>query len=592
MSLNTDLADLFKRFAALLEIKGEPVFKAIAFSKVSRILDSLTYDIREAIEKGTLGEIEGIGASSRRIIEEFCKSGSSSDYESLASSIPAGLLPMLQIPSLGPKTISLFWKQRNITCLEELSKALESGALAGLKGVGDKKLEAIKQGIAMRAQAAARMGIAEAIPVAAGLLARVRELKQVKRAEVAGSMRRRKETIGDVDIVCSLKEGGKGSDVTSAFVKSPQVAKVLVEGPTKASVITGNGLQVDIRVVPDENFGAALLYFTGSKDHNVRIRGLAQDKGMTLNEWGLYKLSEYDRAKKKTGEAPDLKPVASKTEAEIYRKLGMSCIEPEMREDRGEVDLALNNALPKLIEKADYRGDLHCHTTASDGSASIEQMAEAAMARGYQFLAITDHSKSQAIANGLTVERLLAHVEEIRKASDRLKGIKLLAGSEVDILVDGRLDYEDAVLKELDFVVASPHVSLKQDESKATDRIVRAIENRYVSLIGHPTGRLINGRAGLPLNFSRIYKAARETGTALEINSGWPRLDLNDVNARGAIDAGVMLSINTDAHAIAHLDEIGLGISVARRAWVTRQHVINCMSAGELEKFVQAKRKH
>jgi DNA polymerase (family 10) len=374
-------------------------------------------------------------------------------------------------------------------------------------------------------------------------------------------------------------------------VKSPEVSKVLGEGPTKASVLTVNGLQVDMRVVPDENFGAALLYFTGSKDHNVRIRGLAQDKGMTLNEWGLYKLSEYDKAKKKTGEAPDLNPIASKTEADIYKKLGMAYIEPEMREDRGEVDLALKNKLPKLIERSDYRGDLHCHTTASDGTESIEKMAEAAVARGYEFLAITDHSKSQVIANGLTVERLLAHVKEMRKVSQRLKNIKLLAGVEVDILVDGRLDYEDAVLKELDFVVASPHVSLKQEETKATDRIVRAIENRYVNVIGHPTGRLINARNGLPLNFKRIFEAAKQTGTALEINAGWPRLDLNDVNARGAIDAGVMLSINTDAHSIAGLDELGLGLSVARRAWVTKEHVINCMSAGELAKFIEKKRK-
>jgi DNA polymerase (family 10) len=590
MSLNQDLADLFKRFAALLEIKGEPVFKAIAFSKVSRILESMSSDIREAVEKGTLDEIEGIGASSKRVIEEFCKTGKSSDYDSLAGSVPAGLLPMLQIPSLGPKTISMFWKQRNITCIEELSKALESGALNGLKGVGDKKLEAIKQGIAMRAQAAMRMGIGDAIPVAAALLARVREMKPVKQAEIAGSLRRRKETIGDVDIVCSLKDGSQGAEVTAAFVKSPEVSKVLGEGPTKASVLTVNGLQVDMRVVPDENFGAALLYFTGSKDHNVRIRGLAQDKGMTLNEWGLYKVSEFEKAKKKTGEAPQLKPLASKTEAEIYKKLGMAYVEPEMREDRGEVDLALNSKLPRLIERSDYRGDLHSHTTASDGAESIEKMAEAAIARGYEFLAITDHSKSQVIANGLTVERLIAHIKEIRRVSDRLKKIKLLAGVEVDILVDGRLDYEDAVLKELDFVVASPHVSLKQDETKATDRVLRAIENRYVNVIGHPTGRLINARNGLPLNFKRVFERAKQTGTALEINAGWPRLDLNDVHARGAIEAGVLLSINTDAHSIPGLDELGLGLSVARRAWATKDHVINCMPAGELMKFIARKR--
>jgi DNA polymerase (family X) len=349
-------------------------------------------------------------------------------------------------------------------------------------------------------------------------------------------------------------------------------------------------LQVDLRVVPAENFGAALLYFTGSKDHNVRIRGLAQDMGMTLNEWGLYDLDAYEKADRKTGAAPKLKPIASRTETEVYKKLGMAFVEPEMREDRGEVDLALKNKLPKLIERSDYRGDLHAHTTASDGTATIEQMAQAAIALGYEYLAITDHSKSQVIANGLSVERLLAHAKEIRRVSDRLGGkIKLLAGVEVDILVDGRLDYEDAVLKELDFVVASPHVSLKQDASKATDRIVRAIENRYVNVIGHPTGRLINSRAGLPLDFARVYKAAADTGTALEINSGYPRLDLNDVHARGAIEAGVMLSINTDTHSPS-FEEVTWGLGVARRAWATKEHVINCLELAQLLLFVQGKR--
>jgi DNA polymerase (family 10) len=591
MALNHDLSDLFRTMAAIMEIKGEPVFKAIAFSKVSRILGDMTIDLRDAVEKGTLDQIEGVGASSRRIIEEFVRTGKSSDYDELYASIPPGLIPMLQIPGLGPKTIALFWKQRGITSIDELIKAIDSGALAGLKGIGEKKLESIKQGIAMREQAAKRMGIGEALPIAQEIVRSVRGLPQVKQAEVAGSLRRRKETIGDVDIVCACKAGANCADVTAAFVKFPQVSKILGEGTTKASIVTAGGLQVDLRVVPIENFGAALLYFTGSKDHNVQIRGLAQDKGLTLNEWGLYKLDEYEKAAKKTGEAPQLKPVASKTEADVYKKLGMAFVEPEMREARGEVDLALNNKLPKLIERSDYRGDLHCHTTASDGTASIEQMALAAIERGYEFLAITDHSKSQVIANGLTPERLLKHIKEIHKVGEKLgKKIKLLAGAEVDILVDGRLDYEDAVLAELDFVVASPHVSLKQDADKATDRIVRAIESKYVNVIGHPTGRLINSRAGLPLDFARVFKAAAATGTALEINAGYPRLDLSDTNSRGAIEAGVMLAIDTDAHSIEGFDEIELGFTVARRAWATKDHVINCMTFPQLRTFINRKR--
>ena len=591
MSLNHELADLFARMAAIMEIKGENAFKAIAFSKVGRILKDMTFDVREAVEKGTLAEINGIGKSSQKVIEDYVTTGRSVDHDELAASVPAGLLPLMEISGLGPKTISLFWKQRGITNLEELVKALGDGSLAGLKGIGEKKLEAIRQGIAFQAQSAGRMGIGEALPIAAALLARLRELADVKQAEIAGSLRRGRETIGDVDLICSLKNDTAGEIVSAQFVKFPEVQRILGQGITKASVITTGGLQVDLRMVPPENFGAALLYFTGSKDHNVKLRSRAQDMGFTLNEWGLYRLTEYDKSQKKSGEAPAIHAVASKMESDVYRKLDLEYIEPELREDHGEIDAALHKKLPKLIARADLHGDLHSHTTASDGIATIEQMAEAAMALGYEFLAITDHSKSQTIANGLSAERLLQHVKAIHKVGEKMKGIKLLAGCEVDILADGSLDYEDAILAELDIIVASPHVALKQDSIAATDRILRAIESRYVSIIGHPTGRLLNRREGLPLDFARIYKAAAETGTALEINAGYPRLDLNDTHARGAIAAGCMLAIDTDAHSTEGLNEIDLGLTVARRAWVTAKHVINCMTYKELLAFIGRKRK-
>ncbi len=590
MPLPHDLSELFRKFSAIMEIKGESVFKAIAFSKVSRLLGDMTVDIRKYHDEGKLGELEGIGASSQKIIKEYIETGRSSDFDDVAATVPAGLIDMLGIPGLGPKTIGLFWKERNISSIDELVNALSEGKLAGLKGIGDKKIEAIKQGIEMRSKAAQRMGIAEALPIAHQLVEQLRALKQVMHVEIAGSLRRRRETIGDVDLVCTLKDGARGAQVSEAFVKFPEVGRVLGQGTTKASIITHGGLQVDLRIVPADNFGAALMYFTGSKDHNVHIRGIAQDHEMTLNEWGLYKLSDYEKAEKKTGEAPKLKPLASKTEADVYKKLGMDYVEPEMREDRGEVDLALKGKLPTLITIEDYRGDLHCHTTASDGTATIEQMAEAAAARGYKYLGITDHSKSSVIANGLTVERLMAHVKQIRQISERLKTIKLLAGCEVDILADGHLDFEDAVLKELDYVVASPHVALKQDSEKSTVRLLRAIENRYVTFIGHPTGRLINARAGLPLDFERIFKAAAQSGTAMEINAGWPRLDLSDLHARAALEAGVKLSVNTDSHSIDQLDQLELGIGVARRAWATRQQVINCMDLAELKSFIVSKR--
>jgi DNA polymerase (family 10) len=391
-------------------------------------------------------------------------------------------------------------------------------------------------------------------------------------------------------LICALNSAATGEEVAAAFVKFPEVQKIQGQGATKASVITAGGLQVDLRMVPADNFGAALLYFTGSKDHNVRLRGHAQDKGLTLNEWGLYKLKEYDRAAKKTAEAPPIKPVASKTEADVYEALGMAYIEPELREAHGEVDAALAKNLPKLITLADIRGDLHTHTTASDGAASIEEMAEAAKALGYSFLAITDHSKSQVIANGLTAERLLKHVKEIHRANDRIKGITLLAGCEVDILPDGRMDFEDGILAELDIVVGSPHISLKQDEPKATERLLRAIDNPYVNIIGHPTGRLINRRAGLPIDIHKIIAAAAANGTALEINAGYPRLDLNDVNARAALSGGVMLAIDTDAHSTEELAGLSLGLTVARRAGARKENVINCMTIEQLRKFIARKR--
>ncbi len=593
MSLNHDLSELFQSMAAIMEIKGESVFKSIAFSKVSRLLKDMTLDVRKVHAEGKLDEIEGIGASSRKIIADYISTGRSVDYEELSASVPAGLIPMLQIPGLGPKTIALFWKQRDITSMEGLVKAIDEGKLDGIKGIGEKKIESIKQGIALLSQAAGRMGIVDALEIAQALLGRLKTIPRIKQAEIAGSLRRRRETVGDVDLVCCLKDGDTtgGSDVTAEFVKFPEVQRILGQGTTKASVLTTAGLQVDLRIVPADNFGAALLYFSGSKEHGVKIRGLALDHKLTLNEWGLYKLEDHEKAEKKTGEPPKLKPLASKTETDIYKKLGMVFVEPEIREDRGEVEASLANTLPALIKLTDIQGDLHSHTTASDGVNSIDEMIEAAIAKGYKFLGITDHSKSQTIANGLTADRLLKHVKSIHRIAEGYrKQIRVFAGCEVDILADGSMDYPDEVLAELDFVVGSPHIALKQEEQKATDRLKRAIENRYVNIIGHPTGRLINARAGLPVRFDELFPIAAKNGTAMEINAGYPRLDLNEINARAAIQAGVTLSINTDAHSTGGLEKMVYGIDVARRAWVTKLNVINCMTVEKLETFFAARR--
>lgn len=576
-----------------MEIKAEPVFKSIAFTKVARLLEDMTVDVRKAVEDGSIANMTGIGKSSRKIIEDYVRTGSSPDVEELKSSIPAGLIPMLQIPGLGPKTISLFWKQRQITSIDELKAAIETGKLEGLKGIGAKKIQTIKEGIELLAASGGRKGLVEALAVAQDMLAQVQAIPGIKRAAIAGSLRRWKETIGDLDILASTDGGVVASATTSpteAFTKFPQVTKVLGQGETKSSVLTASGLQVDLRIVPDDHFGAALQYFTGSKEHNVKLRGIAQDQGMTLNEWGLYKLDEYDKSKKETGKPPSVQPVASSREEEIYSALGMSYIEPELREDRGEIELAQKDELPELIAISDVKADLHTHTVASDGQNSIEEMIEAARALGYTTIGITDHSKSQVIANGLSVERLLAHVKAIRNIAEKARGMTVLAGCEVDILVDGRLDYEDEVLAELDFVIASPHVSLKQDPQKATDRILRAVEHRYVNIIGHPTGRLINARSGLPVEFERVFDLAAKIGVAMEINAGWPRLDLNDLNARAARLAGVKLSINTDAHAIEQFAQMPLGVSVARRAGVRAAEVINTLNGEELIQFFKRKK--
>jgi len=598
MALNQELSDLFQSLASLMELKGESVFKVIAFQKVSRILRELTIDLKKCVEENTICEIEGIGKSSQQIIEEYIETGKSTVFQEIAASVPPGLIPLLQIDGLGPKTINLLWKERKITSLEELKKAITSGTLKTVKGIGDKKIQAIKDGIAAYEARAAggataesrRVGIVDALVAAEQLIAQVRQIPGIQRAEIAGSLSRRRETIADIDLVASANKDADLDAIAKSFTNLQGVIQAINVGPSKTSVAIANGMRVDLRVVPEQCFGAALMYFTGSKDHNVKVRGLAQKKKWTLNEWGLYPLAEYDKAKKEVAKPPPIKALACASEEEIYAKLGMQYVEPELREDRGEFEAALENNLPTLITRADIRGDLHTHTTASDGTESIEAMAIAARERGYEFLAITDHSKALAMANGLSPERLIKHIEQIHKISDKLKGITLLAGSEVDILADGRMDYEDALLKELDIVIASPHLALKQEDAKANDRLKRAIDNRYVNFVGHPTGRLINRREGLHLDFAPLFEMASKNGTAFEINSSYPRLDLNDLNARHAINSGCLLSINTDAHSIPELDLIPYGIDVARRAWVGKHQVINCMSLKDLRKFLARKR--
>jgi DNA polymerase (family 10) len=595
MTLAQEIAERFRTMAAILEIRGEPVFKSIAFTRVARLLDDASIDLADLVSRDALDSLEGVGKSSRSIIVDLVRNGRSDDYDSLASSIPPGLIDMLNLPGVGPKTIALFWRERGIESIQQLESALSEGKLAGLKGIGPKKLEQLADSIRMRAVAQTRAGIGHVIPIASTLLEAVRGFSEVEQADVAGSLRRRRETIGDLDLLAALRPGSEGAVVTDRFTHLMGVREILACGPTKASIRTESNLQVDLRVVPAACYGAAMQYFTGSKEHNVKLRSRAQDRGLTLNEWGLWKADDWDTrrdaVKASAGLGIDFSSaVASRREADIYAKLDLAFIEPELREDRGEIEQAAQHKLPKLIERQDLRGELHCHTTASDGEASILDMAHAARALGLDYIVITDHSRSQVIARGLEPERLLQQILEVRKLDGKIPGITILIGSEVDILADGSLDYDDDILRQLDFVVASPHTALRQDSGKATERLLRAIDNPYVNVIGHPTGRLINQRAGLEPEWAKIFEAAHASGTALEINASYPRLDLNDDLARAAIRAGCTLTIDTDAHSTAGLGEVDLGIAVARRAGAEAKNVLNCGTLADIKAWVKRKR--
>ena len=576
---NSRLSRVFQQMADVLEVLGANRFKVIAFQKAARVLGELTEDV-SAMDPDRLRSIEGIGKGMAERIEQFVETGQLTEAAELFEKVPPGVVKMLDIPGLGPKTVSMLWREAGLEDIPSLTQALDTGELEKLKGFGKKKIENIRKNLAFMAQAGKRVRLGQALPLAKWLIGKLSELKQVKRIDYCGSLRRGKETIGDIDLL--VEAGAEDAPaIMEAFTGLDVVADVIAHGETKSSIRTderSGQMQVDLRVVPAESYGAALLYFTGSKEHNVRLRERAISMGMKLNEWALEKQDNG-------------KAVAGKTEEAVYKALKLAWIPPELREDRGEIALAEQDELPKLIELKDIKSDLHTHTTASDGRWTIEQNALGAAARGYHTVAITDHSKGQVQANGLSDARLAKHIIAIRKVAEKLKDtITVLAGSEVDIHADGSLDYPDSLLKELDVVVASPHGALTQDPATCTKRFLRAMENPYVTIMGHPTGRLINRREGLSPDMGALFKAAAERGIAMEINANHWRLDLRDTHARAAIAAGVKLSINTDAHGEADLDQLPYGILTAKRAGVTKQDVVNCMTKASLMKWLKSTR--
>ncbi len=561
--------------ADIMEILGEDRFRINTYRKVGRIIGDMPTDVETLLVTGELAKIPGIGKSSLAKIEEFVKTGTITAHKQLLTKIPQTLLELLTVPGMGPKGVKAVYERLKVKTIDELKKAIKSGRLAELPGFGDKRAEAIARGIEFLEKSTGRIRLDQALQASDIVTAFLQQLSGTEKIQPAGSLRRRAETIGDVDILVAAKKGKK---IIDAFTSAGFVQEVLAAGTTKGSAIIQTEtipVHVDVRVVPKKSFGAAAQYFTGSKQHNVRLREIAVKAKLKLNEYGLFKKD---------------KMVAGEIEEEIYQKLGLDFVNPLLREDRGEVEAAKSHTLPELLEFEDVKGDLHVHTNASDGNATISELAQAAKDMGYKYICITDHSKSSAIANGLSAKQLAEQIKQIRKLNEKFKSITILAGTEVDILADGTLDFDNKLLVELDFVIAAIHSSLAGPREKVTMRTLKAMDNPYVNCIAHPTGRLIGQREPMALDMTAVIRHAAQTRTALEVNANPWRLDLKDTHCKMAIESKVMLAIGTDAHSVGGLGLMGYGIATAARGWATKTNILNTFTAKKLKDFVKAKR--
>jgi len=572
MMNNKQLAGVFTLIANLLEIKGEIIYKTLAYRKAAESLDTLGREASEYWKEGKLADIPGVGKAIAEKIDELLSTGKLEFLEKLKKEVPESLAGWLQVQSLGPKKIALIWKTLNITTLPELEAAAKAGKLRDLPGMGAKSETAILEGIASLSRRSGRLPLGKAYPLAQEIIKVLKGVKGVVDAQPAGSLRRMRSTVGDLDILVAAKDS---KAVMEAFINLKGVERVLGKGDTKASIEFFDGVRAQVWVHPPEEFGTALQYATGSKDHNVQLRQIALDKGLSLSDHSFKKL-------KGGGE------IFCATEEEVYKTLGLQYVPPEMREDRGEVEAAKANKLPKLIQVKDIKSDLHMHSTYSDGKLSMLDMAKAAIKRGLKVITFTDHSVSLGVANGLSIERHKQQAAEIKKIQKQLGDeILILHGSEVEIKADGSLDYPDEFLASLDLVVASLHSSLRQPREKVTQRLLNAIRNPHVDIIGHPTGREIPDREGADLDMDAVFQAAAESGVALEINAHPSRLDLDDAFARRAKDLGVHISINTDAHAEDGFDVLHYGIATARRAWLEPKDVINTWTPKKLTDWLK-----
>lgn len=556
---NQELTNLFQTIGDLLEIKGESIYKILAYRKAADSLNELGRDIYAIWEDGALQQIPGVGKAIAAKLDELLATGELEFYKKLTSEIPESLASLLQVPDLGPKKVALFWRSLGITTLAELEEAARSGKLSQLPGVGAKSEARVLAGIAALSQRTKRIPLSRAWPFAQELLAYLEQLPAVVKAEVAGSLRRMRETVGDLDILVAAHES---APVMDAFVAHPLVSRVLAHGKIKSSVSFSQGIQAQLWVHPPERYGTALQYATGSQAHNVRLRELALGQGFSLSEHALSR--------------DDGTELLCASEDEVYETLGLPWIPPELREDRGEIEAAREGRLPALVELGDIKSELHCHSTWSDGKLSVLEMAQAVQRRGMSLVVITDHSESLGVAGGLSPAELREQRAEIEEARHIIGGdFTILQGAEIEIKADGSLDYADDVLAQLDLVCASLHTGLRQSRERVTKRLLRAIENPHVDMIGHPTGRLIPNREPADLDMDAILDAAAEHDVILEVNAHPARLDLNDVFIRRALELGVKISINTDAHAESDLDLLHFGVSTARRGWATAEQVVN-----------------
>ncbi|MGZ5252451.1 MAG: DNA polymerase/3'-5' exonuclease PolX [Caldimonas sp.] len=569
--VNADVAAVFDQIADLLEVEGANAFRIRAYRNAAHMLSELGRSVKTLLDKGEdLDALPGIGPDLAAKIVEVVRTGTCAQLERLRKELPPGITELLKIPGLGPKRVRTLHHELGISTLEELHRAAEQGRIQALHGFAEKTERQFLEAAAARLQEARRVKLAVAMQVADALLSELAAVPGVRQAVAAGSLRRRRDTVGDIDLLVTIKGD---SPVMERFVEGADVRRVLSRGSTRASVVLRNGLQVDLRAVPPASFGAAWLYLTGSKAHNIALRRRAQDAGLKLNEYGVYR---GDRR------------IAGGTEASVYQALGLAFIEPELREDRGEIDAASEHRLPTLVQLSDLRGDLHAHTKESDGHDGLEALAEAARAGGLGYLAITDHSQRLALVHGLNADRLARQIDRIDELNARLSGIVLLKGVEVDILENGTLDLPNAVLERLDLVVGAIHHRFDLAREAQTERLLRAMDHPRFSILAHPTGRLIDERPAYDIDLQRVIRKARERGCFLELNAHPSRLDLSDVACRMARDEGVLVSIDSDAHSALEFDNLRFGVAQARRGWLQAGDVLNARTLEELRPLLDA----